>query len=165
VLAGAFAGAAGAPCTISMQHRRGFTAAAVCDRGVCAGTMASSSGSERAAPIPRSTARREMCFFVMNCMVAPSCDGRYLTVAVRIWAFDAGVDDRQRDGWRRCAFGSAVLEWRASYYPRTNCEKWLPFNAAARSIVRTAGISGVSITRPKPYASRFSVNAERNASE
>src|SRR6188474_1905269 len=45
--------------------------AAVFSKGVCAGNMASRKGSEIAAPIPRSTARRETCFFVINIDLNP----------------------------------------------------------------------------------------------
>jgi hypothetical protein len=55
------------PCTISRHARRviGFVAWAM-RIGVMAGTMDSRNGSATAAPIPRSTVRRDMCFFVMN---------------------------------------------------------------------------------------------------
>ena len=47
------------PCTISMQTSRVFGTAAVRASSVRAGTIASSSGSDTAAPMPRSTVRRE----------------------------------------------------------------------------------------------------------
>src|SRR5215471_2810490 len=51
-----------------MHVRRVFGAAAVWRRGVWAGTIDSSSGSEIEAPSPRSTVRLDRCFFVMNIM-------------------------------------------------------------------------------------------------
>ena len=53
------------PCTISMAVRRVGLEADVCAHNVWAGTMASSSGSVREAPMPRRTVRRERCFLVM----------------------------------------------------------------------------------------------------
>src|SRR5262249_34828738 len=49
--------------------------------------------------------------------------------------------------------------------PNTNDENLLPLLSASRAIARTAGISYDSVMRPSPYASRFSVNVPRNASE
>src|SRR4051812_41042120 len=58
-----------APWTISMQTSRvrsSEAARAVFDHRPPAGTIASRNGSATAAPSPRSTARRGMCFPVMN---------------------------------------------------------------------------------------------------
>src|SRR5215471_9170364 len=51
-----------------MHVRRVFGAAAVWRRGVCAGTIDSSRGSEIEAPSPRNTVRLDRCFFVINIM-------------------------------------------------------------------------------------------------
>src|SRR5262249_24467139 len=45
--------------------------AAVFPIGVNAGTMASRNGNAIVAPIPRNTARRDMCFFIVNIAQAP----------------------------------------------------------------------------------------------
>ncbi|MND00296.1 hypothetical protein D3C83_188540 [compost metagenome] len=56
-----------APCGKPMKARRfGVWPAAVWAKAVAAGFMASSRGRAMAVPTPRSTARRERCFFVMN---------------------------------------------------------------------------------------------------
>ncbi len=49
-----------------MYAMRGLAAAAVFAMAVYAGTMASSSGSDTAAPMPLSTVRRERCVLVRN---------------------------------------------------------------------------------------------------
>jgi len=49
-----------------MKPKRRAGAAAVCASAVLAGTMASSSGSATAAPIPRRNVRRGREVFVMN---------------------------------------------------------------------------------------------------
>ncbi len=49
-----------------MNASRGVAFAAVFAMAVLAGIIASSSGSAMAAPTPRSTVRREMCFLVIN---------------------------------------------------------------------------------------------------
>src|SRR5262252_1677902 len=49
-----------------MQHSLGRGEAAVLARGVCAGTIESSSGKAKDAPTPRSMVRRERCLLVMN---------------------------------------------------------------------------------------------------
>src|SRR5687768_2600815 len=49
-----------------MKPTLSFGAAAVCASAVPAGIMASSSGSAIVAPTPRSTVRRDRCFFVTN---------------------------------------------------------------------------------------------------
>src|ERR1051325_7937929 len=54
-----------------MKPMRGEGFAAVCDKAVDAGIMASNNGSPTATPAPRRNVRRERCFFVMN-MVAPN---------------------------------------------------------------------------------------------
>src|SRR5215467_3265948 len=51
-----------------MHVRRVFGAAAVWRRGVCAGTIDSSSGRDIEAPSPRNTVRLDRCFFVINIM-------------------------------------------------------------------------------------------------
>src|SRR5262249_43937169 len=58
------------PCTISRQVTRvlGFAACAVEAVGI-AGIIDSRKGNATAAPAPRSTVRREMCFFVMNILL------------------------------------------------------------------------------------------------
>src|ERR1700720_3189842 len=54
------------PCGTKIPVKRVFAAAAVLLNGVCAGTIESSNGSASATPAPRRTARRDMCFLVMN---------------------------------------------------------------------------------------------------
>src|SRR5262245_4308314 len=49
-----------------MNPMCGVTFAAVCARAVCAGIIASSSGSPTATPAPRRNVRRDKCFLVMN---------------------------------------------------------------------------------------------------
>src|SRR5437868_14249666 len=49
-----------------MNASRGVALAAVFASAVLAGIIASSSGNAMAAPTPRSTVRREMCFLVIN---------------------------------------------------------------------------------------------------
>ena len=53
------------PCTISMAARRTLPAAVLANT-VRAGTIASNIGNAIVTPMPRSTARRDMCFLVMN---------------------------------------------------------------------------------------------------
>ena len=53
------------PCTISIATRRTFLFAAAAPKTDRAGTIASSNGSARVAPIPLSTVRRGRCLFVM----------------------------------------------------------------------------------------------------
>src|ERR1700693_3251565 len=55
-----------APCGTKMPAKRVFGFAAVLIRGVCAGTIESSSGSANATPAPRRTVRRDTCFLVTN---------------------------------------------------------------------------------------------------
>ncbi len=50
-----------------------FGAAAVAASAVRAGIIASSSGSASVAPTPRSTVRRDRCFFVTNMCVSYCC--------------------------------------------------------------------------------------------
>src|SRR5689334_3597685 len=54
------------PCGTKIPMKRLLGIAAVLASGVCAGIMESSSGSARVTPAPRISARREMCFLVMN---------------------------------------------------------------------------------------------------
>src|SRR5438105_705106 len=54
------------PCGTKIPVKRVFGTAAVWASRVWAGTIESNSGSAKATPAPRRTARREMCFFVMN---------------------------------------------------------------------------------------------------
>src|ERR1700730_4973104 len=54
------------PWHTKQPTNRGFGLPAVCANAVAAGTIASSSGSASAAPAPRRTVRREMCFLVIN---------------------------------------------------------------------------------------------------
>ncbi len=55
------------PCTISIADSRTFfEAAAVFANAVAAGDIASSTGSAIVTPRPRSSVRRDMCFFVRN---------------------------------------------------------------------------------------------------
>src|SRR5438093_9742696 len=49
---------------------RSFRAAAVCDKAVAAGIMASSSGRARLTPAPFSTVLRERCFLVTNIRIS-----------------------------------------------------------------------------------------------
>ncbi len=67
------------PCTISMAASRTLPAAVLAN-AVRAGTIASSIGSAIVTPKPRSTARREMCFLVMN--ISLSSDYRPEAVVV-----------------------------------------------------------------------------------
>src|ERR1700730_11053365 len=55
-----------APWGTKIPVKRVFGLAAVLTRGVCAGTIESSSGSANAAPAPRRTVRRDRCFLVRN---------------------------------------------------------------------------------------------------
>ena len=55
-----------APCGKYTKPRRVLTAAAVCAHAVCAGIIASSSGSAMVAPAPFRTVRRDRCFLVRN---------------------------------------------------------------------------------------------------
>src|SRR6202047_2902034 len=55
-----------APWGTKIPVKRVFGLAAVLTRGVCAGTIESSSGSANAAPAPRRTVRRDRCFLVTN---------------------------------------------------------------------------------------------------
>ena len=64
------------PCTISMQTSRVFGTAAVRASSVRAGTMASSSGSDTAAPMPRSTVRRETALRVRYIVGSPATAAR-----------------------------------------------------------------------------------------
>ena len=59
-----------APWGTKQPTNLGFGLAAVCASAVAAGTMESRNGSARVAPIPRSTVRRDMCFFVIIMVVA-----------------------------------------------------------------------------------------------
>src|SRR5688572_28617721 len=69
-----------APCGTIKPTNRCFGAAAVCASAVRAGTMASRKGSASAAPAPRRTVRRGMCFFVINMMnVSPLLTSRPLS--------------------------------------------------------------------------------------
>ena len=54
------------PIGTKIAPNRFVGVAAVRANGVRAGTMASSSGSDRVAPMPRSTVRRDTDDFVMN---------------------------------------------------------------------------------------------------
>src|SRR5947208_10314932 len=65
---------------MSPNRLMGF--AAVFAMAESAGIMLSSSGSATAAPNPRSTVRREICFFVMNMAISFL---RYLSVALADW--------------------------------------------------------------------------------
>src|SRR6266850_2913438 len=49
-----------------MHPSRLFGLAAVLFKGVCAGTIDSSSGNATVTPAPRRNVRRERCLFVMN---------------------------------------------------------------------------------------------------
>ena len=60
-----------------MHPMRLFGLAAVCASAVAAGIIESSSGSATAAPAPRSSARRDKCFFVTN--IAQPSAGASLT--------------------------------------------------------------------------------------
>src|SRR5207244_8860462 len=60
------------PCGKKMPMKRLFGApAAVCANAVPAGTIASSNGSASVMPAPLRNARRGMCFFGMNMLLAP----------------------------------------------------------------------------------------------
>src|SRR5579872_2057221 len=72
-----------------MHARRVLPTAAVLSRGVAAGTMESRSGRLSAAPKPRSTVRREICFLVMYCTLSPPSvlvldSGRYTALRICI---------------------------------------------------------------------------------
>src|ERR1700732_627118 len=64
-----------APWGTKMPVKRVFGFAAVLIRGVCAGTMESSSGSANATPAPRRTVRRDTCFLVRNILFRSSYYG------------------------------------------------------------------------------------------
>jgi hypothetical protein len=50
-----------------------FAAAAVCFKGVIAGTIDSRNGNPTTAPpMPRRTVRRDMCFFAINMLLFSS---------------------------------------------------------------------------------------------
>src|ERR1700680_1630505 len=70
------------PWGTKQPTNRGFGLAAVCANATPAGTIASRSGSASAAPAPRRTVRRDMCFFVINVIAVFSSTGRHLLVAV-----------------------------------------------------------------------------------
>src|SRR5580692_11593798 len=74
---------------------RSLGAAAVCASAVAAGIIASSSGRASVAPAPRSTVRRDRCFFVRN-MVNPSVG--LSSWAVSLHAEGIARDDAGHDG-------------------------------------------------------------------
>src|SRR6266540_5448237 len=105
------------PCGTKQPTNRGFGFAAVCASAVAAGTIDSSSGSASAAPAPRSTARRGMCFFVIN-ISAPDGEAQGLRVTelmrragadgcLHVHLKRLAPDDRRDDGREsiRCARG------------------------------------------------------------
>src|ERR1051326_1004106 len=55
-----------------MPQNRLFGVAAVLAKGVCAGSIESSSGSATVTPAPRRNVRRERCFFEMKFIVPVS---------------------------------------------------------------------------------------------
>src|SRR6476659_8555341 len=55
-----------APCGCHTPTKRLAGLAAVWRRGVCAGSMDSSSGNPSVTPHPRKNVRRGICFFVIN---------------------------------------------------------------------------------------------------
>ena len=61
------------PCTISMHADADLAGAAALRLRRPAGTIASSNGSARVTPMPFSTVRREMCFFVRYVTYSSSC--------------------------------------------------------------------------------------------
>src|SRR5262249_49946553 len=105
------------PCTISTQVMRvlGFAVCAVTAVGI-AGIIDSRKGSATAAPAPRSTVRREMCFLVMNILMLLIPYNQLLSARL-IW--------------------NAVL----LAIPRMYDEKRLLFFAASRPIERINGMS------------------------
>src|SRR5450755_547775 len=91
-----------------MQARRVLGFAAVFARGVCAGTIESSSGSARDAPMPRSNVRRDRCFFVMN-MLFLSSPQLMAVPCIR---------------WRRLRiFHPSHLEWRTLHHSQNKRRK------------------------------------------
>src|SRR5579864_8735807 len=70
------------PCGTKQPTNRGLGLAAVCASATPAGTIASRSGSASAAPAPRRTVRRDMCFFVINIIAVFLLTGRHLLAVV-----------------------------------------------------------------------------------
>src|SRR5690349_449053 len=102
-----------------MPQKRLFGLAAVLLNGVCAGTIASNSGSATVTPTPRRNVRRGMCFFVMNIAVVSLV---YLRTALS---------------------STFIFIWKGGLLtmPTMSDEKWLLLRDASRTIARTAGIS------------------------
>ncbi len=78
------------PCTISMHTRRIFLFAAAAPNTVRAGTMASSNGSARVAPMPLSMVRRGRCLFVMYIDGVSLCCSFHRETASAVRVFDSG---------------------------------------------------------------------------
>src|SRR5579883_837555 len=106
-----------APCTISMQASLERPTAAVLRRGVCAGTIESSSGSAKLTPIPRSTVRRERCLFVRYAIFVylPLLERVSITAVRRL-----SLRSRVR---RRRAFGRPHLERYALHHTQNKSRK------------------------------------------
>ena len=96
-----------------------------------AGTMASSNGSDTAAPMPRSIVRREICLLVMYILFRPSGAGSY-----------SKADPILPPPWSvRCFPTSSSGNAALFTMPKMKEDMRLPLCAASRAIARTAGMS------------------------
>src|SRR6266568_1744867 len=116
------------PWGTKQPTNRGFGLAAVCANAVAAGTMASRNGSASAAPAPRRTVRRGMCFLVINMVDASLLYSEFLRdiyykVASHLWSTRMdfppgphrvmlGTITLEQEGWLRHQENGPVPYWR-----------------------------------------------------